>query len=272
VTLDRLARSAGAEVRGKADTGVHTTPMLEAMLRTERRRRRSARLAAVAGAVVVAVVGWQLVSITGPGRAVPAGPRPSGASSSPQPGQTRLQLRVPLTFTLPHGWWSTPSSAGDVDFWSGTNGYGVSVSEGDARPARYVKGAYVDPSVATDARSLASWLATRPYLSTSGAVATTLGGRPAWRVDVRERPGAVEVSPVCGGDYSPPPCIPLFIGPADVIGGIWGNGRIRYVFSDLPDGTTAQVSQWDFTDQGLGFDGSDQLVRSFRFEAPPGSP
>jgi hypothetical protein len=266
VTLDELGRRAGAEVRDDALQGARGTDRLSALQVAARRRRRAGVVATAAVAALVLAVGWQMVGVERGGRTVPAGPRPTTTSTLPA-GHARVELRIPVTVTLPKGWWDTPSGGDGVDFWSGQNGYGVSLSEGTELPARYANGPFVDPTVATDAHAEATWLASRSYLTTSGVVATTLDGRPAWRVDVSERPGSVEISAGCGGDYSPPPCIPLFIGPADTIAGIWGDGRIRYVLTDLPDGTTVQVSEWDFTGTGTGFDRSDQLVATMRFDA-----
>jgi hypothetical protein len=66
---------------------------------------------------------------------------------------------------------------------------GVSVAE-NAIP---VKDDYTwtrDPAAGTTAKSVATWLAHRPFLTNTALVPTHVGGLPAWRVSGQLKPGA----------------------------------------------------------------------------------
>jgi hypothetical protein len=262
VNLDQMGRAAGAELRHEATRGARPMAMLEELRSADRRQRVSAWVLGAVAVVVAAFVGWQLHGTVLAGhQQAPAGPTPS-VRMHPA-GAAAYELQTPLTVTLPHGWWGIPSSSTGVDFYSGTNGYGVSVGEGGAWPATFARTPTVDRRVGTDPQSQAQWLASRSYLVTSGATQVTLDGRPAWQVDVHERPGAKEISPTC--DNAPPPCVPLFVGADGTPSGIWGSGHIRYVFATLPDGSTVSVSVWDFSDPTTGFEPGQTLIDSIHF-------
>jgi hypothetical protein len=139
-------------------------------------------------------------------------------------------------------------------------------------------GFYVDPlpgppdgapvpvaGVGKGAKALAQWLASRPQLVASTPEETTVGGRPAWMLDMRL---SSSVGALCGV-----PCVGL-INSADndayFAYGLWGPGSSRAYFVDVAPDRILMVSIDDVDGRGveaLRAAGAD-LVESIRFTGP----
>jgi hypothetical protein len=176
----------------------------------------------------------------------------------------RLHLHVAVVFALPLGWSSTSYDGTSADLFSESKGYGVSVLE-DVVAATDSSHPRADGGGGTDARSVALWLASRPFLAAGPVTSTRLSGLPAWQVDVRFQPGQRSVARCSrGGAHA---CIPLLLvdsqQPRSV--GIWVSERIRWILVDLAGGGVTAVSTWDFTNRLDMLSPAQPLIDSIRF-------
>jgi hypothetical protein len=287
MNLDQLGRQAGAEIRRVSPGRAADTAGLDELLSRDTRRRRSTVVMAVAVAVLVVALGWRAVAGLGPSGITPLGPTPTPTpttSSAPGsrvmtpnpvacdlvlrctgPDAYQLRLKVPVSYTLPPPAWALGTyTATTADFEPNEYGYGVSVME-NAKPALSSSRPQVDPSGGTTAQTMARWLAARPFLLSSPVTQTTLSGLPAWQVDVRLKPGQRTIAHC--GYYAQDACLPLML--MDISGshtvGIWGDGRIRWTFVDLPTGGTTAVWTWNFDNNPHGFAPGQPLIDSIRF-------
>ena len=146
------------------------------------------------------------------GMALPAGPTTTGA------------LLPALRFSVPAGWLRTDDKRLAYRISPADAGYGI---QGDG--AVYFDGVsvYVGPvagqpdgtitpvkGVGTTSAALATWLSTRPQLTATQPVQTTLAGRPAYQLDFALSPQA--------GDLCNIPCANLLDSPDG--GGATGSG------------------------------------------------
>ena len=100
--------------------------------------------------------------------------------------------------------------------------------------------------VGTTSAALAAWLSTRPQLTATQPVQTTLAGRPAYRLDFALSPQA--------GDLCNIPCANLLDSPdggGSYRFGIEGPWKVRAYLLEAPDGTTIMVTVEDVDGQGL---------------------
>ncbi len=113
-------------------------------------------------------------------------------------GRYLLPLEVPFTASVPAGWTpqvsiSTPTADASVSSRSSRNDTDGWAHVGfEMNPRKYVRGAD-DPISTTPstAQDLACWVASQPYLAPTEAVSTTVGGLPAWQVDVQLKDGVM---------------------------------------------------------------------------------
>ena len=100
--------------------------------------------------------------------------------------------------------------------------------------------------VGTTSAALAAWLSTRPQLTATQPVQTTLAGRPAYRLDFALSPQA--------GDLCNIPCANLLDSPdggRSYRFGIEGPWKVRAYLLEAPDGTTIMVTVEDVDGQGF---------------------
>jgi hypothetical protein len=217
MSIDVRGTAAATEARRSAERAVDPAMMLRDLHRVRRRRR----VAAIVGsaAVVAAVVGGSaLITNTPdhhrlvrpatsrtPSPATSTTPSPAGHCAQPRVqclgnASYRVALRVPVTFSLPANFDSrfTVSEARALDVYrTDVDQTGVTVME-NPTPVKDDATWSRDPSAGTDAESIATWLANRPFLTHATLTRTTIGGLTAWRVAARLRPGARLPAPKAG--------------------------------------------------------------------------
>lgn len=245
----------------------------------------------VAGLVVVLAIGIIVGSLVTGGGRVPAPaatpssspPRSSPSPSAPPspvpspvptlegtllpPGSSVTSAFVPpLRFTVPEGWVKSddrpyglrisPPGAGwlrlgngglpPVEF-DGIGGYSRPLAgppDGGTAPVA---------GVGSTAKDLATWLSTRPQLTSTKPIKVTLAGRTAYQLDF-------SLSAAAGG-LCGMPCVNLLNssdeGSASYQFGIEGPWKVRAILLDAPDGTTVMITLEDV--DGNGF---EQEVRA----------
>jgi hypothetical protein len=188
VNIDELARSAATEARSVAAESVDPTAMLARLYRTRRNRSVASIVAIVVVAVAVAI--GTVVARTGNGN--DSAPAVSPPAPCVHATCHHVVLKVPVTFTLPKTFQKGfhQYSLGVVEVYRrDIDTTGVTVAE-NATPVRNDYTWTRDPAAGTTAKSVATWLAQRPFLSHTALVATQVGGLPAWRVAGQLKPGA----------------------------------------------------------------------------------
>jgi hypothetical protein len=199
MSVDELGRAAASAARGAA-----ATVDAELMLHRLHRRHRGRQIASItAAAAVFAVVLAGVVEVARPAAGPPAtrpSPTVSGSTDSPcnnvtifcvGTDQRRIVLPVPITVTLPDSF-DEVVRLGDNSFESyrtNIDAAGVTVME-NAVPVRNDASWTRDPHGGTTAMDMANWLGKRPFLMEARVVATTVDGRPAWRVTASLKPAA----------------------------------------------------------------------------------
>jgi hypothetical protein len=173
-------------------------------------------------------------------------PTPSGLSLAAGPfSPTAFQPR--LRFVLPSGWiktWDRQNGMGIVptgaDFFIQTDG--LVLFNGIYAYARPVAGppdGGLTPveGIGTSAKDLAEWLAGRPQLTATVPKAVTLGGRPAWQLDISLSADAGEL---CGI-----PCVNVLNSPdrnRSYAFGIEGPWAVHATLVTAPDGSTVLIT------------------------------
>ena len=259
--IDDLGRTAVDDLRRTVGDGLAPDDMLQ---RLHQARRRRGIAGVTSFAVVVLLVVAVALTGTGVGRDTvttpPAGTRTptseatdSDATLSPEVcatprvtclGGRRVQvdLPVPVRLTVPD------SFVGRLQLWGrnavedyrvGVDRVGVTVLE-DARPVVYDDSWETDPSAGRTARSVARWLADRPFFSQAVTTRITLDGLPAWRVTPTVRPGAA--MPVTKGDF---PAAPTFAGTAVTITSS-PDVPAEYVLVDVPGAGLTVIWSWSY--------------------------
>lgn len=175
----------------------------------------------------------------GASSAPPAAPVQPTVSPIPTPTVARQNYSFPATLSaaVPY-YWAERVYNGGVDFQS-PEGPGVSIVM-DQTPFG------ADKPKDLTAESFAQWLACRPYLTSTQAVATTVSGYPAWQVDVRLLDSATATSV---RQPSIPDCIQMVKMPfAETPTGI-SHGQVGHmIFLQYPAGRIVWVYEWDAGD------------------------
>jgi len=268
VTLDELAQVAARDLASATGRGLDPEAMLA---RLHRARRRRTAVASVAAAAVLAAAAAGVGAVVGPDGAAPS-PRPPAVSlpdrtteptddpcdqplvSCSSGGATvRVALRDPVVLSAPPDFelYPTVFSVDALDMYRNdvTLGTGVSVVE-HVIPVRNGSDWVRDPAAGDTARTVATWLAHRPFLQPTSAVRVLVGTRTGWRVRTVLRPGA-DLRAVNGAA----PVAPLFrtstgarafVGPAlpgemTVLGSPHGHG-VLLVWSWTTTGRTAVLA------------------------------
>jgi hypothetical protein len=244
---------------------------------------------AIAAAAVIALglgvlplgIGPSVGQPTLPATAIPASPTasPTAVASVPSPAGVpagaafaSTKLLVPVRLAAPDGWLVTIE-----------DGYQLKLSQHDAGVLIENNGYtffdeigfYVDPlpgppdgaptpvaGVGTDAKSIAAWLASRAQVIASQPRKTTVGGRPAWTLDVRL---SASTGGLCGV-----PCVNLINSPdgnSHYAYGLWGPGSSRMTFVDVAAGRVLLISIDDVDGRGVDQlrSAAQSVVESIRF-------
>jgi len=223
MTLDDRARAATSGLLTATRDSVSVPAALDRLHGRRLSLPRTALATVAIVALVVSLVGvlrWSAVQVR---TSEPAVVAPSPA--------THVALGVPFSVVLPAGW--TYRLSGDDQ----------AVIDGDG--TRYLT-VVVDPSPAVGAtaasggaEALARWIAARPELLSRPPVRTTVGGDPAWQVDVVFGPDA-RPNAVCDGPTRE--CLPLMRVPGMSLPvGIANSTAGRVIVIQLSDGRLTAV-------------------------------
>jgi hypothetical protein len=273
VTLDELALVATRDLAAETGRGLDPEAMLA---RLHRARRRRTAVVSVAAAAVLAVTVAGVGAAVGRDGATPT-PRPPAASgklatddpcSAPRvtclPGaKVRVALDDPVVLAALANFETMPSvfSRRDLQIYrtDTADGTGITVLE-QATPMRNDESWTRDPSAGVTARSVATWLAHRPFLQQTTPERVRVGGRTAWRVPTVLRNGAAlkatyssaAVAPLFTSLTSRAYLTPSLPGEITVLGSPSGHGVIVI---------------WSWTTSGQTWDliGNEAMVAGLRF-------
>lgn len=270
---DRLRDTIRSELAETRQESGPTLLMRRGMLMSPARAVLAAAVVLGFGVVVGGILGGRGSagdhvgpSPTNPPASSPPAPPSSSASPTSVPtvsgvplaaGPTTTEALVPaLQFTVPPGWLKTDDRRLDyrivpVDAGYGIMGDGSVYFDGVAVSVGPVAGqpdGTITPvkGVGTTSAALATWLSTRPQLTATHPVQTTLAGRPAYQLDFALSPQA--------GDLCNIPCANLLDSPDGRVSyrfGIEGPWKVRAYLLEAPDGTTMMVTIDDVDGQGF---------------------
>jgi hypothetical protein len=143
---------------------------------------------------------------------------------------------------------------------------GVTVAEG-VRATKADHLADIDPTAPTSARGLAEWVSRRPFLRSGAVHKSSVGGLPAWTVQVRLRaPGRLGVADC---NQLTTRCMPVLIMPAarSTVLGAWGPMIARYTFVKVPGAGPTVIWSWTFGDTDRALVENQSLIDTLRFAA-----
>ena len=202
MSLDARARAAAAELRQATGRSLDTDDLLQRMHRARARRTVVGSGAGVVAVVVLAVLasgalvgGGDGDGPPGKGRRVTVGLPAEFCSQVVVTclgrRSARLDLETPLTIRFPDTFVPGNVQSTGVDFFrKDVEQTGISVAQ-SAVPVRYDAEWKRDPAAGATARSMAEWLADRPFLTDTAITRrSTASGRPAWEVSGDFRRGA----------------------------------------------------------------------------------
>lgn len=238
MSLDLRGRAAADAVHRATRQDVDVHARLDQL--HQHHRRRIGGYVAVAAAVVLALCLGALTWSTWH----PHASAPSVTQPSPTIVREDFALTVPFTAVRPDGWTQVVEK-GVIAVLNSPKGPYLEVV---INPSPVATGGSPAPPTLT-AESLSRWIAARRELEPTTAVRTTLAGLPAWRVDVKLRPG-FPATATCDGTTDT--CLPLVraAGIADPLGVVPGSaGRVFVV--QLPDGRIVGVAAGGSTRNAL---------------------
>lgn len=280
MTIDQVARRAGADLRKSVMRDLDVDAAFTALEGTWRRRRRVRVVAAGLTAAAAATVALTLLP---GGLPKSEDARPSGQDTPnhcigrnlvtcPSERTVLVEGFAPYRVNLAPGQLTemrTSRSPEYVDFFQlprnradSFNDYGTGVT--------VISGAVpVDaPTGALGTQDLATWVASRSYLVASPPQKTEVDGLPAWRVDVALRRGEPQSQDSwCNGYQST--CHALL--QPDMAGvpwesGPWKNMHSSYTFVDVPGPRTVVVWSWTFGSDTRRLRLNDELIDSLSFQ------
>lgn len=272
MSIDDLARAAAVDAHRKAAHEVDLASSLGQLHRTRRVRNVSWIVGAVAAAAVVLVGGGALVSEHLSSTPVV----PSGISPTPtdqggvckNPGivclgnhRFRVGLPVPVTVTVPANFEGALRLLGNgvlEDYRTDIGTTGVTVFE-NAVPVKDDASWSRDLTAGATAKSMASWLSKRPFLTAARVTPTTVGGRRAWLVSAELGPGALLPSIKDGR-----PAAPTFKNG----GATAGYTKIltgQYTLLDLPHAGVTVIWSWSENHGAQALVDNQAYVDSLRF-------
>jgi hypothetical protein len=280
VTLDELAEVATRDLAAATGRGLNPDAMLA---RLHRARRRRTAVISVAAAAVLAVAVAGVGAAVGRDGATPSPRPPAGSVPAPTSESGDDPCSQPL-ITCPKGggrWirvalidpvevpWAPPNfedypTIFSVDLLDAyrtdvTRNTGFTVVE-RAVPVRNSAQWTRDPAAGTTARSVATWLAHRPFLRPTKAVPVSVGGWPAWRVRTVLRDGARMAA-----SKSNEPLASLFRNPTGARVGVapWLQGEITLLRSPSGEGVIA-IWSWTYSSRASVLVGSRLTIGSLR--------
>ncbi|HEY7043979.1 MAG TPA: hypothetical protein VH419_09960 [Nocardioidaceae bacterium] len=282
--IDERGRTAGAALRSSTTQDLPVAAHYEQLITTARRHHRL-RVAAVAAAVATLIggAGYALANAPRDADLAPTD-QPPATSTPPQSdcdspylrctagGRITMQMPVPVSWTVGPQFDREPQAlvdSGTSQVYLGENYQrdataGVTVAEG-VQPVRATSQAEPASGVPADARSVAQWVADRPFLDASAVQHTTVDGVDAWTVRAATRdPSRQGVARCNGGRFTCMPLLSLTKFPADTLG-VWDTMISQYTFVDLPGAGVTMIWSWSF-DGERSFVANQQVVDSIRFK------
>lgn len=285
MSIDQVARRAGADLRTAVSRDLDVDAALAALEGTRRRRRRARFVTAGAVAAAAAAAMLAVVPLPDPRATTPATPHPATAyclgtkfATCPATDVVQVKATVPYVVHLPKAFVGDPG-VGQAPEWvefyqhtpgvSGSQG-GVTVLSG-VGPARSTKH--------LGARQLALWVAGQPFITPTGVEPTSVDGLPAWRVDATLRPGEPRAqSTWCNSiDFEcrallrlesirPGTRYPWHGDNSDLETGPRRSVVGSYVFVDVPGPQTVAIWSWVAEGNTDAFGINDQLISGIRFD------
>jgi hypothetical protein len=281
VTLDELAEVATRDLATATGRGLSPDTMLA---RLHRARHRRTAVVSVAAAAVLAVTVAGVGAAVGRDGATPS-PRPPAAGLRTPTDQTDDNPCEQPLITCPHGGghWVRVALIDPVELSSTTSDFeayprifsvdlldayrtGVTYNSGftvveRAVPVRNTSQWSRAPAAGSTARSIATWLAHRPFLQPTTAVPVSLGGRPAWRVRTVLRDGSRMTA-----SRNDEPVAPLFRNPTGARVGVAPDlpGEITLLPSPAGHGVIA-VWSWTLSPRASVLVGSRLMIGSLHF-------
>ncbi len=250
MTIDNLGRAAARGARHKAIREVDPTMMLEKLHRTHRTRTVTMTVAGAAAAVVGIVLVVHGVSSPTVSQA-PGANGGSVTSSSSRCGTTVqclggnryrvTDMPVPVTVALPdnfEGAFNRLGAATLEDYRNDADHTGVTVFE-NAVPVRNDASWTRDPTAGTTARSMATWLSQRPFLTHTTMTARTVDGRTTWLVTGDLKDGAPLLAAKSGNDAAP-----TFAGAPPATAGYSPTLTGEYTLVDVPGAGVTVIWSW----------------------------
>lgn len=275
MSIDQVARRAGADLRTSALRDLDVDVAFAALEGTWRRRRRARVVTAgltvaVATATAVALVPFSDQTRTAPH---PSGPETSyclGTERVSCPARDVVHVRATVSYDvhLPKAFVGDPGvsrAPGWVEFYQRTPGVsgsraGVTVLSGVA-PARSTKH--------LAARRLADWVAGQRFIAPTAVERTSVDGLPAWQVDATLRPGEPrsQRSWCSSIDFQCRALLRLDEGDPD-----WEAGPRRsvighYVFVDVPGPHTVAIWSWVAEGNTAAFRVNDEFIGNLTFHS-----
>ena len=276
--IDDIGRTAVDDLRRTVTVDLSPDDMLRQLHET--RRRRSIAGVTSFGLVLLLVVAVALTG-SGLGRDTVSTPPAEKGTPTSRPGpdsrlsrgtcrmdlvtclgdrEVRVDLRGPVQVDV-------PESFGDLQVWDSSTfeafrgdveHVGVLVAE-RARPVKYDDTWETDPAAGTSARSVARWLANRPFFADTVATRITLDGLPAWRVAPTVRRDAA--MPVSKGDL---PAAPTFAGTAVTISS-GPHIPAEYVLVDVPGVGLTVIWSWSYSQGPAVLAGNREYLEALHF-------
>lgn len=275
MSIDELAREAAAEARRRAVQRVDTGRMLVDLHRT-RRSRSVASAASLLGLVVALLIGGGLLArqydttapVTSGGR-----PTPTSAVPSQSPGcgdavvtclgdgRFRVALAAPVVVSVPQNFttdFSVPDMAWMEIYRKDFPTVGVTILENPV-PVRDDDSWTRDVSAGTTARSEATWLANRPFLTHTELTRTVVGGRTAWRVSGVLKPGAKLLA--WKESHAAAPTFALSTSTT----GYWPGLVSEYTFVDVPNSGVTVIWSWAVNEHTRVLKDNQPLIDGLQF-------
>ena len=281
MTLDELAEVATRDLAVAAGRGLSPDAMLARLHRARRRRTAVVSLAAAAVlAVTVAGVGAAVgrdgatPSPRPPAGSVPAPSGQNGDDPCDQPLVTcltgggrlvRIGLIDPVVLRVAPPSFENYPRVISVDLMDAyrtdvTHSTGINVAE-RAVPVRNSSQWSRDPAAGTTARSIATWLAHRPFLRPTTATQVSVGGSSAWRVRTVLRDGARMTA-----SKSDQSIAPLFRNPTGGRVGVAPDMPAEITLLRSPHGHgVIAIWSWTLSPRASVLVGSRAMIGSLRF-------